>query len=115
MYASGSSIDCLTYASSGLPALLASAFRWSRSGPTFPAAFAGVKVWQAPHVPGPVKSAAAAAFEPPPPAAPLPPAGAGAGLPAALYQLSKPAAGITIALDRISAWPRPQSSVQITG
>src|SRR5690242_1317503 len=113
MYASGSSIDCFTYASTGWPAFAAASFRWSRSGPTLPLVPAGVNVWQAPHVPVVLKSVAAAADEPPPP----PPAagGGGAAEPVLLYHLPNSAVDITTAWLRISEWPSPQSSVQMTG
>src|SRR5215467_2190272 len=107
MYAFGSTIDCLVNASSGCPAFFAAALRLSRSGPTLPvAAGIGVNVWQAPQ-PFWVKIVA-------PALAPAPPAGLG-GLSEALYQVSKSAVDWTIDQLRITAWPRPQSSVQITG
>src|SRR6478672_5252969 len=47
MYASGSTIDWWTNDSSGCLAVRAYETRLSRSGPTFPVAFAALKVWQA--------------------------------------------------------------------
>ena len=64
-----------------------------------------LRVWQAPQ-PFLVKITA--------PAVPPPPPGAGA-VPVPAYHLSKSAWLITVVELRISAWPRPQSSVQITG
>src|SRR5579862_361890 len=89
---------------SGCFACCAYCLSLSRSGPTVPFAFAAVRVWQA--------------------AQPLSlntvrPATDGFGEPMALdwlfSHLSKAAGSITTAVVRMVAWPRPQSSWQMTG
>jgi hypothetical protein len=104
MYAFGSVIDWLMKASSGLPAACAYCASLSRSGPTLPVAPAAVSVWHEPH--GLFLKIAAPDTD---------------GLPDPVAftwlcsHLANAACVITIACVRITAWPRPQSSVQITG
>ena len=73
-------------------------------GPIFPVEPAAFSVWQAPQ-PLFTKTALPAPAPPPPPAA----------FPPAFAHLSKSACDITTTVDRITAWPRPQSSVQMIG
>src|SRR5579862_7659285 len=93
---------------SGWPALAASSFSLSRSGPIFPVALKAVNVWQA-EQPFEVNVASA---PPPAPAGAPPPV---VVLPVLEYQAAYAVGFITIASLRISEWPRPQSSTQMTG
>src|SRR5437660_3546587 len=90
--------------SSGWPACCAYCGSLSRSGPILPVVPAALSVWQEPH--GLFLKTAA-------------PEIAGLGDPVAAVWLFNHFANaprvITIAVLRITAWPRPQSSVQITG
>src|SRR5690242_14895979 len=101
MYAFGFTIDSLMNACKGLPAFLASAGRLSRSGPIFPVAPAGLKVWQL-EQPFAAKAA-------------LPPAPAELPCFACFTHAANFPGVITTACERISAWPRPHSSVQMSG
>src|SRR6266516_4993017 len=90
--------------SSGLPARCASAGSLSRSGPIFLFAPAGVNVW---HVLHPLASKTA-----------LPElllAGAAIFFCCPFAQARKSFELVTSAVERMRAWPRPQSSVQTTG
>ena len=96
----GVTIDSWMNLSSGPRfALAASAFRLSRSGPTVPVAPADFKVWHPPH-PNCWKTAS--------PGGPL-------DFPPLLTQVANALPVRIVTWLRMSAWPRPQSSVQITG
>ncbi len=76
----------------------------SRSGPIFPVAFAAVSVWQAAQplflntaAPAVAALGDVTAFDCP------------------FSHLSNAAGSITVTVDRIVEWPRPQSSLQMTG
>ncbi len=104
MYAFGSVIDVRMKESSGCFACCASAVSLSRSGPTFPLAPAAVSVWQAPQ-PLFLKIAAPA----------VPGFGDVSAFDWLVTHLLNAAGSITTAVERIVAWPRPHSSLQITG
>ena len=87
--------------SSGFPARRASSASLSRSGPTAPWAPAGLKVW---HPSQPLFTNTV-----------FPETVAEAPAPAPLAQLVNLSRLVTIDSERIRAWPRPQSSVQMTG
>ena len=90
--------------SSGTPAAAAASLRLSSDGPIVPCADGiALKVWQAPQ-PFSVKVASPVARR-----------RRRRGLPDSSRQVSNSAWVITIAWLRMSEWPRPQSSVQITG
>src|SRR5689334_7963347 len=84
-----------------MPASFAVGAIVSRSGPTLPVAPAAASVW---HAPQPDDLKTAAAFTGPP-----------APALSCFIHASNAAAGITCADERMIAWPRPQSSVQMTG
>src|SRR5664279_658600 len=89
---------------SGLPAVFAYVGSLPRSGPVVAVAPAAANVWQAPHWLF-LKTAAPA----------TPALGDVTAVDWLWSHLSNAAGLITIACVRITEWPRPQSSVQITG
>ena len=119
--ASGSTIDSCTNMLDRLARPLASAGSLSRSGPTLPLAPAAASVWQLAQpffaktdLPPPRRRPKAAAVR-----RRLEARRGARGGSAAALRLPRPVAKSprvrTIAERRISAWPSPQSSVQITG
>src|ERR1700740_3243624 len=104
MYLFGSTIESRTNCSRGCPASCAYCGSLARSGPTVPDAPAAVRAWQAAHWLF-LKTAA-------PETLALGDVTACAWL---CSHLSNAAGVITIASVRMTEWPRPQSSVQITG
>src|SRR6266403_4274889 len=103
MYAFGSTTDWRTKSGNGFPAVCAYVGSLSRSGPTVADEPAAVSVWQAPQ-PLFLKTAppATVAF------------GEVTACACAFAHLSNAAGVITIASVRMTAWPSPQSSVQMT-
>src|SRR3954453_12355329 len=93
---------------------------WSRSGPVVPFVLAAESVWQAPHDVAPVAFlplvkiafGSVDGVGPPPPACPPPPAPPLAAALVRRTQAAKPWAVLTRTVERMNAWPSPQSSAQ---